>query len=302
MKKAILYAFLLIAPTANSAFAQDDGQVERVMAVLDNGTKPKKDRPIDGAFVKKGFEEAKPIALPAIREQDVFFSKRVWRDIDVRDKMNAYMDAPKSRLMDIFMNAIKNEELAVYSARETKEDPNGDEFSTPMTFDEAIKDLMGDGAQSWVITKRDEDGNPIDSALADNEFRPEDIKRFRIKEDWVFDKQRSVFENRIIGIAPLIQRTFAGIQSDVFQPAFWIYFPEARQILATKEVMNNKNDATGISYDDVFLRRFYNSYIVKESNVKDEYITNYKKGIDRLYESERIKNDLIDYEQNLWEY
>lgn len=93
----------------------------------------------------------------------------------------------------------------------------------------------------------------------------------------------------------------AGIQLDE-QPAFWIYFPEARQILVTKELVNRKNDATGLSFDDVFMKRIFASYIVKESNDQDLRIKDYAQGIDKLYESERIKKQLMDFEHDLWSY
>ena len=86
------------------------------------------------------------------------------------------------------------------------------------------------------------------------------------------------------------------------QPAFWIYFPEARQLLVTKEVVNRKNDATGLSFDDVFMKRLFASYVVKESNPEDLRIKDYALGIDKLYESERIKKELMDREHDLWSY
>ncbi|KAF5277301.1 hypothetical protein FQR65_LT16019 [Abscondita terminalis] len=86
-------------------------------------------------------------------------------------------------------------------------------------------------------------------------------------------------------------------------PAFWIYFPEARHVFVNKEVVNRHNDATGLSYDDVFIKRMFSSYIVKQSNPEDLRIKDYiADGVDRLYESERIKKTLMDYEQDLWSY
>ncbi len=93
----------------------------------------------------------------------------------------------------------------------------------------------------------------------------------------------------------------AGLEFD-YQPAFWIYFPAARNILATKEAFNRNNDATSLSFDDAFMKRLFTSVIVKQSNDKDERIKDYMQGIDRLYESERIKKSLMDWELNLWSF
>jgi hypothetical protein len=50
------------------------------------------------------------------------------------------------------------------------------------------------------------------------------------------------------------------------------------------------------------MKRLFNSYIYKEENVYDRRIAEYAQGLDALLESERIKNDLLDFEQNLWQY
>jgi len=133
------------------------------------------------------------------------------------------------------------------------------------------------------------------------ELDPDSIVKFRLKEDWIFDKQRSVFEPRIIGIAPMVKPKAGGLDLD-YIPAFWIYFPEARQVLATKEAISRNNDATGLSFDDVFMKRLFSSYIVKVSNDRDDRIKDYAQGIDKLYEAEKIKKSLMDWELNLWSY
>ena len=66
--------------------------------------------------------------------------------------------------------------------------------------------------------------------------------------------------------------------------------------------MSRANDATGLSFDDMFMKRLFESYIVKESNPDDLRIKDYAQGIDKLYEAERIKKGMIDYEHDLWSY
>jgi gliding motility associated protien GldN len=260
------------------------------------------DRPLDGYYKKNNLNNAKVTPLPALREADVMFAKRVWREIDTRDKMNRYISSPKSRLIDILMDAIANGELTAYDPTPSKEDPSGDTFARPLTPGQAKSRV----ADSVMVDKFDKNtGDKIGSVMQAGEFNPDSVVRFRIKEDWIFDKQRSVFEPRIIGIAPLMKPKIsaaAGGADIDYTPIFWVYFPEARPILATKEVVNRNNDATGLSYDDVFMKRLFASYIVKVSNEKDERIKDYAQGIDRLYESEKVKKSLLDWELNLWSY
>jgi hypothetical protein len=73
-------------------------------------------------------------------------------------------------------------------------------------------------------------------------------------------------------------------------------------MFAQNEVYNRWNDAERRSFDDIFWKRLFGSYITKESNVYDRNIQSYAKDMDGLLEAERIKDDLFKFEHNLWEY
>jgi gliding motility associated protien GldN len=267
-------------------------------ANLTNSTKPATtDKPLDGHYKKSNILDAKVTPYANLRESDVMFSKRVWREIDLRDKMNRAYISPKGRLIDVIMDAVTAGELTAYSAAATKDDPNGDEFSSVLKPEEA----MAKFADSVLVPIFNNQGVQTGSRMEPGEFNPDSILKFRIKEDWIFDRQRSIFEPRIIGIAPLV-KVSAGGQSLGEQPAFWIYFPEARQVFVSKEVVSRSNDATGLSYDDIFMKRIFASYIVKESNPDDLRIKDYAQGLEKLYESDRVKKELIDFEHDLWSY
>ena len=84
---------------------------------------------------------------------------------------------------------------------------------------------------------------------------------------------------------------------------FWVYYPEARTWLSRYEVFNPNNDAERRSFDDMFFKRRFASYIEKESNVyNDRRIPQYKKGLDALLEAEKIKMAIFRMEHDLWEY
>ena len=263
-------------------------------------SKPAKpfDRPLDGYYKKTNILSAKVTPYPNLRESDVAYAKRVWREIDTREKMNQFLSSPKRRLIDVFMEAITAGELTAYDATPgQKDNVGGDEFTTPLTAAQARNKM----ADSVVVDKFDKNGDKVGSTLKAGELNADSIVKFRIKEDWIFDRQRSIFEPRIIGIAPMIKIKVAGVEGE-YQPAFWIYFPDARPILATKEAVSRNSDATGLSFDDIFMKRIFASYIVKVSNDKDDRIKDYAQGIDRLYEAEKIKKQLMDWELNLWSY
>ncbi|WP_207426787.1 gliding motility protein GldN [Pedobacter sp. SYSU D00535] len=282
---------LLLSVVGTGAFAQQ--------ANLNNSTKPNSvatEKPLDGHFKKDNILNAKVTPYAHLREADVMFQKRIWREIDLREKMNSIFTSPKSRLIDVIMEAVMAGELTAYDATPGK-GAAGDEFSNILKPEQ----VMGKLADSVLIPEFNANGEQIGSRMSAGEFNPDSIVRFQLKEDWIFDKQRSIYEPRIIGIAPMVKIKAAG--QDLGEvPAFWIYFPEARHVFVTKEVVSRSNDATGLSYDDMFMKRLFSSYIVKESNPEDLRIKDYAQGIDKLYESERVKKELLDYEHDLWSY
>lgn len=252
-------------------------------------------RPLDGAYEKKDMAGARSTTYASLREGDVSFAKRVWRDLDVRDRANNYLASPRHRFIDMLMDAIDKGEITAYDATATKDDLGGDSFLRPITPNKARLKM----ADSALVDKFDKDGNKTGSVMKAGEFNPDSIVKFRIKEDWVYDKQRSVFEPRIIGLAPLVKPRAANLNLD-YQPAFWIYFPNARRILAAKESANRNNDAAALSFDDVFMKRLFTSKIIKESNDKDERIQDFAQGLDKLRESDKIKKALVQWEAQLW--
>ncbi len=286
-----------------SAGAQQTSTVDVKSPVANAPVKPDTIKPleklVDGYYAMTDMQNAKPTPYHAVRQSDIIYKKRIWREIDLREKMNQFMASPKGRLIDAFMDAIGKGELYAFDPTPTKDDPNGDSGWTNRLTSEQAKLKLADSARVDIFNAN---GEKTGTRMAASDFQPDSIIKFRIKEDWIFDKQRSVWEPRIIGIAPMVRPNAGdGVTLD-YQPAFWIYFPQARQTLATKIAFNHNNDATNLSFDDIFLKRLFASYIVKESNDKDERIRDYADGIDRLYEAERIKKGLMDWELNLWQY
>ncbi|HWD86508.1 MAG TPA: gliding motility protein GldN [Mucilaginibacter sp.] len=256
------------------------------------------DRPVDGYFKKSNILNAKVTPYATVRESDAAYVKYVWREVDTREKMNQFLSSPKGRLIDVIMDAVAAGELTAYDPTSTTIDPDGDGFTKPLTPAQA-KATMQD---SVLVDKFDpKTGDKIGSSMQLGDFVADSVVKFRIKEEWIFDRQRSTFEPRIIGIAPMKKIKVTGVNLD-YQPAFWIYFPDARPIFATKEAVNRHNDNTGLSYDDIFMKRLFASYITKESNDKNLRIKDYAQGMDRLYESERVKKEMQDWELNLWSY
>jgi gliding motility associated protien GldN len=133
-------------------------------------------------------------------------------------------------------------------------------------------------------------------------FTSSDIVQYKIKEDWFFDKERSKTERRVIGIAPIVYERDVNGNITGLRELFWLYFPECRYVFQNYFLANRHNDAQRMSLDDLFWKRMFQSYIVKESNIYGREIDSYKSGQDALLESEKIENRLNNIEADLWEY
>ena len=248
--------------------------------------------PLDGAYKRKIFKEKRVLQYDHLREADVFWEKRVWRVIDVREKMNKSFMYPKEYFINILMEAAKNKEVTLYS------NADGDEFKTALTPEE----VQSMAASSDTVTTYNQTTFQEEIKVVNNDLNPDDIKRFRVKEVWFFDKESSTLQVRVLGIAPIKEVKDDKGNFKYEQPMFWAYYPTLRQVLARHEAFNPANDAQKMTWEDVFEMRYFSSYIIKESNVYDRRIQDYKTGLDLLFEGENIKNSIFNFEHDLWSY
>jgi gliding motility associated protien GldN len=258
---------------------------------------------LDGIYVKENIKMREPLPYPHLREADVMWSKKIWRIIDLKEKINLPLGQPatgsttdRKSLIDVLMDGMKEGSVTAYSFI-------ADDFVLPITQKE-IEAQGGARIDTQRLTRPDPPYDEYDTVIA-KDFNRDDVIDYRIKEEWFFDKQRSVMDVRIIGIGPeVFARDQNGdIRADGSKKLLcWFYYPEVRKLLANNETFNRQNDAERRSFDDIFQKRMFNSYIFKESNVYDRKITDYREGIAALYESERVKQDIFELEHNMWEY
>ncbi|WP_163710519.1 type IX secretion system ring subunit PorN/GldN [Mangrovibacterium lignilyticum] len=258
---------------------------------------------VDGAFQRVDISKKKPMQFPYVREADVMWSKKIWRIIDLREKMNQVLYFPtvetegRNSLTNLMLKAIEDGLLTAYDAR------TDDEFKIPLTYDQ-VKEAFGATTRTRRVRNL-ETGEFEDRVIA-GEIRGEEIKQIMVKEEWFFDKQTSTMNVRIIGLCP-IQEYYRDedINRENVQrrQVFWIYYPEARELLASNAIMNTHNTAYNMSFDDLFIKRRFNSYVVKESNVyNNRAISQYLTGRNAMLESKQIEQKIFNYEQDLWEY
>jgi gliding motility associated protien GldN len=279
----IVCALCLVSGTA---LAQIPEGVKTESSELQDG------RPLDDIVEKRLTIESRVLPYQPVREADIFYEKRIWRVIDVREKMNQPFAQPELPLFTIIMDGINSGEIRAFSAED-------DKFSYQLSPEEVASMLS---SADTVITF-DPDSYEEIVEVVRNDMDPLDVERYRLKEVWFFDEETSRMNVRILGISPM--RNVYDRETGEFryeQPMFWIYYPECREMFARHQVFNDWNDASPVSWEDLFEMRFFSSYVFQERDIKGRRLDGYLSGVDLLLEAEKIKDEIFNFEQDLWSY
>lgn len=292
---------------------------------------------LDGVYVKEHVISRKPIPLYYLREADVMWSRKIWRLIDLKEKQNFPLYYPtegkvdnRYSLIDLILTAAEkgydlNEKeadshLVLYIIKNQDKDSIS-EFILPLNPN-GISDtgklykelnLLFD-VKTTITTRENVVTNSIDTITIEGNMYTNEVKKYILKEEWFFDKQRSKMEVRIIGICPIrVYKDNAGSSGGSStiddeeemkkKKLFWVYFPSLRPVLCNHEVFNTNNDAERRTFDDIFFKRKFSSYIIRQTNVFDNRdISSYAYGLDAQLEADKIKDYIFKIEHDLWEF
>ncbi len=254
--------------------------------------------PLDDIVEKRVMRERFVLPYEPVRESDIFWEKRIWRVVDIREKMNKPFTFPDAPFFKILVDAIEDGDFTAYS---------DEKFTNPLTGEDLVNMLFS--IDTTFVTNPDTYEDEM--TIVQNEINHEEVKRFRIKEVWFFDIESSTLKVRILGIAPVRDIFDKTTGEFLFEsPMFWVYYPNCREHLARQKVYMGTNDANPLSWEDFFEMRPFSSYIYKESNVDGLRLIDFpslagndlNSGIQRLLESEKIKASIFDFEHDLWSY
>lgn len=253
----------------------------------------------NASAVVSNIKDRNPIAYDDIREDDAIYRHKLWKIIDAREKINSPFvyneDGGNQLFFALLFKAITEDSIVAFEHYD---------FRAPYKVDKFLAKFSG-GMDT--VPQYNLDGDVVGYAVGKKEFPIDSVYEFQIMEEIVFDKEASRLVHRIIGIAPmgpLILPTGQVVPGPHF-PYFWVYYPDLRKTLAKKQVYNPKNLGARMTWEDYLENQHFSYYIVKSSmdNVKDinlkEYIPDSKF---RLFEGEKIKDKIFNYEQGLWSY
>jgi len=270
-----------------------------VIACATSYTKAQNSREFYESVIRNTDDDVRaPITLPRVDPSDIVWGKTIWREVILREKMNLPLYYPtkpidgRMSLIDVLMRGIEKSFKTAY---------DDDELQVPITFEE-IKSRFDARADS--ITRLNSETGERETIVVAAELNTDEVKRLLVKELWFFNKRTSRMEVRIIALCPVREYTKEDSYEGIMKKRlFWIDYGEFRDLFAKQKVFNYQNDAGRLTLDDIFLKRFFSSRIYQESNVYDNRsISSYTVGMDAILESDRIKNEIFNQEQDFWEY
>ena len=251
----------------------------------------KTDIPLDDFTERTVVKEKMPLDYPPIRESDILWETRIWRIIDVREKMNLPFIYPDAPLFSILANGIVDGEIPAFSTID-------DKFTTRLSKEE----VLGQIQKKDTIVVWDLDSEEDRLVEVFNEINWENIKRYRVKESWFFDANTGTLKVRILGIAPLYNEVDDLGNFRFERPLFWVHYPSARDYLAQhKAYTHGGNTAANTTWEDLFEMRYFASCVIKEHNLYDRKIEEYLTGTDIAIEADKIDDGLFNREMDLWE-
>lgn len=237
-----------------------------------------------------------PLSYGYIDDRDILWSKVVWEFVDLNQKINlpyyfpidtANISNDRRSLFDTLMKAIRKKKIEnVYS----------DSFFTLKVTQSEIDEKLINIRTS---------GNFADTFR----IQTEDIEGYMMKGMWYFDKRQGELKYRLLALAPMgkdvLTLGLPDIEDDELYELFWIFYPEAREVLHDAKVFNPKNVSQPISFDHLLNARRFSSVIVREENIYgNRKISDYIRGnsLFQLLEADRIKENIRDREIDMWNY
>ncbi len=279
----------------------------------------------------------KPLPYGYVQDRDILMGKRIWEFIDLDERVNFplyypiegdIMSSPERRpLYNVLISAIKEGKItevydsSYFTSKKTLKDIEASLFKIDTTDagrdqmnedidayrKRTVKKVVGKGKDRREETVVIEPTKKIsDEFIRKTEIEAVDVNGYKIVGYWYFDSRQSELKYRLMGICPVVPDVYTmdNAEKDYIE-LFWIYFPAARDVLHEAKAFNNRNSAMPFTFDHLLNARRFNGMIYLEENVYgDRKISEYIKDNAQmqLLESDRVKEKIRDFEQDMWNY
>lgn len=259
-----------------------------------------------------------PLPYGYVEDKDVLKSIVVWEIIDLNDKINQPfyhnqdgLVSQNKSLYQVLFDAI--------NAGKIKEVYDDEMFTTRLTPEAIQARIKNEVMSDAGIDRINEKGKLTEEEKKEftnvYETKTENVKVLKIKGMWYIDRRDGQMKYRPLGLAamgqdPSTMGQFAPdgtplAAKDELIDLFWVFYPDAREVLANSVAFNSKNLSSDITFDDLLNARRFSSVIYKSDSglgngVIKDYVPNDADG--QLEESDRIKAQILEMENDMWNY
>ncbi len=258
----------------------------------------------------------KPLPYGYVHDRDILMGKRIWEIIDLDERVNFplyfpvegdVMTSPDRRpLYNVLVKGIKDGTItevydsSYFTTKKTLKDIEASLFKVDTT--DVGREQMNEDIEAY----RKGTKKISEEYIRKTEIEAYNVDAYKIVGYWYFDKRQGELKYRLLGICPVVPDVY---EMDNPNPEmvelFWVYFPSARDILHEAKAFNNRNSAMPFTFDHLLNARRFNGVIYLEENVYgDRLIKDYMKenAQMQLLESDRVKEKIRDFEQDMWNY
>ena len=258
----------------------------------------------------------KPLPYGYVHDRDILMGNRIWEIIDLDERVNFplyfpvegdVMTSPDRRpLYNVLVSAIKEGKItevydsSYFTTKKSLKDIQSSLTKTDTT--DVGREQMNEDIEAYRSGKL----KISPEYIVTTEIEADDVDAYKIVGYWYFDKRQGELKYRLLGICPVVPDVY---EMDNPNPEmvelFWVYFPASRDVLHKAKAFNNRNSAMPFTFDHLLNARRFNGVIYLEENVYgDRKIAEYMKenAQMQLLESDRVKEKIRDFEQDMWNY
>ena len=260
----------------------------------------------------------KPLPYGYVHDRDILMGKRIWEYVDLDERVNFplyfpvegdVMSSPDRRpLYNVLVSGIKEGKItevydsSYFTTKKTLKDIESSLYTVDTT--DVGREQMNEDMDAYRNGTKKID----EEYIRKTEIEAYNVHAYRIVGYWYFDKRQGELKYRLLGICPVVPDVFSLKNGDAeleYVDLFWVYFPSTRDILHEAKAFNNRNSAMPFSFDHLLNARRFSSMIYLEENVYgDRKIADYMKENSQmqLLESDRVKEKIRDFEQDMCNY
>lgn len=277
-----------------------------------------------------------PLSLRPVHDSNVMYKTTVWRRVDLREKVNQPMfaknaeitlhliDGVKAGVLDAYANDSLTRKLTIaeFNERLFKKFEGGglSQAEIDAGFGTAGEDdgwggggtakKEGGGDSGWgdeTASTAASGAAPTANSVASGngyELYPSELYLLELREDWIFDKQRSRQYNDIQTVTIMIP---AEASADGLEKPLATFKYKDLEIFFRSNPnciwYNAANTAQHKNLADAFELRLFQGRIIRVSDPRNRYLDDiYKSPKAGLLKSQELEYQLMEKEHNLWEY